>query len=33
VASRVIVGAASQREAERSLERLKALVERSNSQH
>ena len=31
MASRVIVGAASEREAERSLERLKALVERSHS--
>jgi len=30
VASRVIVGAASEREAERSLERLKALIERSD---
>jgi hypothetical protein len=29
-ASRVIVGGVSEREAERSLERLKALVERSN---
>jgi hypothetical protein len=29
VASRMIVGAASEREAERSLARLKALVERS----
>lgn len=31
VASRVIVGAASEREAERSLERLKALAERHNN--
>ena len=31
VASRVIVGAASEREAERSLQRLKALVEKSGN--